>query len=103
MEKGDSYTPPPGSIRGLLDDLGRHRAAIFSVFGCPVGGRRDDRHFDDENVHTRTAQCAKTAIKTMVFERFHWSENDGFWVPRAWILGHVEIRWDAFGPMGDTF
>ena len=33
---------PPGSIQGLLEDLGRYRAAIFLIFACLVDGRRDD-------------------------------------------------------------
>ena len=71
VENVDSCYAPRGFIWGRFWDLGRPRADIFSVFGCPVGGRRDDRRFDGKKVLTRTAQCAKTTIKTMVFDSFH--------------------------------
>ena len=58
VEKVSSRTPPRGSVWGHLGDVGRHWADIFTVFGCHMGGRRDDRRFDGQNVHTRTAKCA---------------------------------------------
>ena len=56
-EKGLEVPLSPSSILGPLGDLGQHLADIFSVFGCPLGGRRDDRPFDRQNVRTRRAQC----------------------------------------------
>ena len=99
--------PPPGAPRGTvwghLGDLGRLRADIFSVFGCPVGGRRDDRRFDGQNVHTRTAQGAETIIKTNVFECFHFLQKVGLGVPRGWIFRTFGGPWGSFGIFGVIF
>ena len=92
--------PPPGHRLGTL---GRHRAEILSVFRCRVGGRRDDRRFDGPNVHTWTAQCAETEIKTSVFECSHFSQKVGFGVPRGWILGAFGGPWGCFGTFGAIF
>ena len=83
--------PPPGdSILEPFLDLESHLAYISSVLRCPLGDLRDDRPSGRQNSRTRTAQCAETTIKTMVFERFHRYENISFgmpWAPIVWPFG----------------
>ena len=63
-----------------------------SAFVYPVGGRRDDRRFDGQNVDTRTAQCAETAIKTCV---------SGFTIREKLDLGCLGIAfWGLSGVPG---
>ena len=47
---------------GLVGEVGRLWTDIFTVLGYHVGGRRDDRRFDGQNVHTWTATCAQIRI-----------------------------------------